>query len=314
MTSRQHDDDNPQRPAIPVGERDKVVAPSQDSFVQRNLPAEPAGIAFEKDTPRALIGHNAGRDAFFQAAREAERLEQAIAEIEQQQEQGEKDTQGRLTSPKKAQIIAAFDMAKPIHDGTVPGSVVDTYIAESGIRRHGNETVPFSALMRAMIAAAEIKTGAPKSKLKRARASSYASAIDFALSEGWSRERFIVELNWDRRKDERHGIEVLAAAGRHRRNAEKAAHATSDADASEPDAKSDEHHQDRLQRPAEPPKSSLGEEILKGLAAIAVKPGDRAVAIFRNNGPNARPSVQFRGPFSGEIQVIQFRGRGLSRK
>src|ERR1700693_6007828 len=81
---------------ISDGGRGKMVTQSADCFVQNNSAARPSASAFEEDPPRSVIGHHAGRDAFFQAAREAEGLEQAIAEIEREQEQTAKNARGRL--------------------------------------------------------------------------------------------------------------------------------------------------------------------------------------------------------------------------
>jgi hypothetical protein len=201
-----------------------------ESFVQKTLPPQPANAEFEEDPPRALSGHNMARTAFQIAASEAERLEEQIAEIEREIEQGLVGAKGRLAPIQKAQIVATFEMAKLVHDQQVPAQVVDEYIRGAGVKRHENEKVPFSALMRAVVTSAEIK-GAPKNQRKIARASTYASAIDFVISEGMTKEEFEAELDQPRKRGEQHGIEHLAASGRKMRNAtNKEVKVKSDAD------------------------------------------------------------------------------------
>jgi hypothetical protein len=298
MSPRQPDGDHPPRPIITfVGRRTFVVRSEKSSAQNKSPPASSVNV-FEEDPPRSIIGHNASRDAFYQAAREAERLERDIAEIERQQEQKEDDAKGRLAPLNKQQILAAFDMAKLVRDGTVETSVMEAYVSEAGIRRHGNEKVPYSGLIKAVFASGEIKGGAPKNNRKRARASTYASAIDFALTERWSAEQFAAEIDKPRRKGERHGIEFLAAAGRQRRNAEKTAHAADQANASTPVGEPVADQLERPATPAEPQQPSLVEKILRRLSKIDAQAGNFAVIVFKNTGPGQWQPVRVGGPFS----------------
>jgi len=79
--------------------------------------------------------------------------------------------------------------------------------------------------MRAIIDTGVIK-GTPTSRRKRARASTYASAIDHGIREGMTEEVFAAELEQPRKKGERHGIEHLAAEGRKARQSADSKHST----------------------------------------------------------------------------------------
>jgi hypothetical protein len=79
--------------------------------------------------------------------------------------------------------------------------------------------------MRAIVQCGVIK-GTPSGQRKRARASTYASAIDYAIRQGMTEAEFTAELDQPRKNGERHGIEHLAALGRKVRtnaNAEQSA-------------------------------------------------------------------------------------------
>jgi hypothetical protein len=113
----------------------------------------------------------------------------------------------------KEQILAAYRVCKAVAEGKVPQDVVDTFVLEAGIKRHGNEKIPCSPFMRAIVAHGEIK-GTPRSKRKKKRATTYASAIDYGIRARMTEDEFEAELRHPPTPGERHGIEKLAELGR----------------------------------------------------------------------------------------------------
>jgi hypothetical protein len=106
-----------------------------------------------------------------------------------------------------------------VSDGKIPVSVMEEYALAVNVKAHGNAKIPCSRLMRAVIATG-LTEGTPTPQRKLARASTYASAIDYGIREGMSTEAFAAELDQSRKRGEHHGIEYLAAKGREvRKNA-----------------------------------------------------------------------------------------------
>src|SRR5438093_11777292 len=66
---------------------------------------------------------------------------------------------------------------------------MEEYTLTGGVKAHGNEKIPCSRLMRAIVKSGVI-TGTRSSQNKRARASTNASAIDFGIQKGMSEEEF----------------------------------------------------------------------------------------------------------------------------
>jgi hypothetical protein len=101
----------------------------------------------------------------------------------------------------------------PVAEGKVSQDVVDTFLLEAGSKRHGNEKIPCSRLMRAIVLQNEPK-GTQRYKRKKKRATTYASAVDFVIRGGMTEEEFEAELRHPPTLGERHGIERLADLGR----------------------------------------------------------------------------------------------------
>ncbi len=119
----------------------------------------------------------------------------------------------------KEQILAGYRGWKPVAEGKVPQDVVDTFLLEAGIKHHGNKKIPCSPFMRAIGAHGEIK-GTRRSKRKKKRATTYASAVDYAIRQGMTEEDFEAEVRHPPTPGERHGIEHLAKLGRKMRRGE----------------------------------------------------------------------------------------------
>jgi hypothetical protein len=194
-----------------------------ESFVQQIFgPARPE-IEFEEGRPWSPPTVDPFVAAFQEHVGEAEVLERQIADIEGAADQLIADTKGSLAPLEKQQIVACFEAWKLFAEGNVPVSVMDQYALEAGVKAHGNQKIPCSRFMRTIMATDVIK-GTRVSKHKQARASTYASAIDFGIRKGMSEEAFAAELDQPRKRGEHHGIEHLAAEGRKARQSTSAEH------------------------------------------------------------------------------------------
>jgi hypothetical protein len=190
---------------------ERVANPTK-CFVQNNFgPAKE--IPFEEGRPWAQPAPDPFLAAFQAHIREAEGFERQIGEIESPADQLLAETKGSLAPLEKSQIGVCFRAWKLVADGKVAASAIDEYALKAGIKAHRNERIPCSRLMRAIVKNGAIK-GTPSSQRKRARASTYASAIDYAIRQGMSDEAFAAELDQHRKRSKHHGIEYLAAEGR----------------------------------------------------------------------------------------------------
>jgi hypothetical protein len=158
---------------------------------------------FEEGPPRRS---DAFIEAFKKNVAEARQLE---AQISDAQAQLERDLEPLLTQ----QILSAFRVSKLVDEGKVPQDHVDNFLADAGIKPHGNMKIACSPLIHAIVLLAESK-GTPQFKRKKQRASTYASAIDFGIREGFTEEDFEAELRHPPTPGESHGIEYLAELGR----------------------------------------------------------------------------------------------------
>jgi hypothetical protein len=175
-------------------------------------------IDFEEGQPWLPPPSERFRAEFRERLSEAEDLERKIADIESSADKTLAGLKGSLAPLETKQIIACFQAMKLVEEGKVSRADLDQYASDSGVRVHGNEKIPCSRLMRAIVANGAIK-GTPANEHKRARASTYASAIDYAVRQNWTEEEFAAELDRPRKPGERHGIEYLAAQGRKERRA-----------------------------------------------------------------------------------------------
>ena len=170
-------------------------------------------IEFEEGRPWSQPVRDQSQLAFEEHLHEAESLERQITDIESTTDQLLVETKGRLAPLQTRQIVVCFTAWKLVADGKVPASAIDEYALNAGIKAHGNEKIPCSRPMRAIVLTGVIN-GTKPSKHKLARASTYASAIDYGIREGMTEEQFVAELEQPRKQGERHGIEHLAALGR----------------------------------------------------------------------------------------------------
>jgi hypothetical protein len=192
--------------------REAVANPTK-SFVQRIFRPPERESEFEEGRAWLQLAPDQYLAPFQEHLREAEDLETKIVNIENEADELLEDTDGRLDPLKKSQIVACLRAWKLVADGKVPASVMDEYVLAGGVKAHGNEKIPPSRLMRAIVATGVIK-GTRTSQRKRARASAYASAIDYAIRQGMTEEAFTAELDRQHKRGEHHGIEHLAAQGR----------------------------------------------------------------------------------------------------
>lgn len=173
-------------------------------YLARNISEAPdVGIEFEEDPP--LRRHPAVA-AFDQELAEARQLEEQIEALETETDQ-------RREPLVCEQLLRAFRAWSRVEVGQVPIDHVENFIADAGIKRHGNERIPCSALMRAIVGESEA-TGTPRYKHKKVRASTYASAVDYAVHERMTEEELRTELYHPPTRGEHHGIEALAERGR----------------------------------------------------------------------------------------------------
>jgi hypothetical protein len=200
-----------------------TTADATESFVQKTFgPATDTGL--EEGRPWSPPAPDPFLAAFKEHLREAAAdLERQIADIESTGEEMLEALKGDLALLEKQQIVAGFRAWKLVDEGKVPVSTMDEYALTAGIKAHGNEKIPCSRLMRAIVATGVTK-GTPASQRKRARASSYASGTDFGIRQGMTEEEFAAELQQPRKRGERHGIEYLAAEGRKARRTTKSLH------------------------------------------------------------------------------------------
>jgi hypothetical protein len=176
----------------------------------RNIP-DPATAdpRFEEGPPRR---NDPSIEAFSRHVAEGQRLEIQIETLEAEADQ--------LSKPLIIeQLVRGFRACSLVATGQIPSEVVDNVIAEAGVKRHGNEKIPCSALMRAIVGESEAR-GTPRFQRKKQRATTYASAVDFAVQQGMSQEAFEAELSHPPTLGERHGIEHLATLGRKLRRGE----------------------------------------------------------------------------------------------
>jgi hypothetical protein len=196
----------------------EAAAEPAESFEQKISGSSLLTIEFEEGRPWSRPATDPALEAFRTNLREAEAIERQITDIEKTADENVAKIKASLAPLVTQQILACYRAGKLVAEGRVPPSAMEEYALEAGIKEHGNEKVPWSRLMRAIIANGEIK-GTQISQRKRARASTYASAIDFGIREGMTPEEFTAELERPRKRGERHGIEHLAEQGRRARRA-----------------------------------------------------------------------------------------------
>jgi hypothetical protein len=151
-------------------------------------------------------------EAFNQNVAEAQRLEKEISDAEAQTEQ-------QCESLRTEQVLRAFHACKLVTTDDVPPVVVEDFILSAGIKWHGNNKIPCSRLMRAIVWEGDAK-GTVRFERKKQRATTYASAVDYAIRHGMSEEDFEAELRHPPAPGERHGLEHLAECGRKLRRGE----------------------------------------------------------------------------------------------
>ena len=205
----------------------EIVANPLECLVQQTFSPPLREIESEQGRPWARPAPDQFLEAFQTNLREAEALETNIAAIENEADEVLEDVKGRLASLQKQQTVACFRAWKLVADGKVPIAAMEEYALEAGVKAHGNAKIPCSGLMRAIVASGVIK-GTQTSQLKRARASTYASAIYYAIHEGMTEDKFTAELKESRKRGERHGIEHLAALGRKVRRAANSERSTTE--------------------------------------------------------------------------------------
>jgi hypothetical protein len=186
-------------------------------FVQNDF-GPPPDPEFEAGRPWSPPPPDPFVAAFNECVRQAKDLEAEILDIENEEDELLEDAKGRLGPLQQQQIVACFRAWQLVTDNSIPTSVMETYALEAGERAHGNEKIPSSRLTRAIVTTGVAK-GTKAGRRKRARASTYASAIDYGIREGMTPEEFAAELNQPRKRGERHGIEYLAEQGRRARRA-----------------------------------------------------------------------------------------------
>jgi len=188
---------------------------ARNTFRPATEPEFKEGPLWSPPPPDPFVG------AFNEDLRLAEDLEKKIADIENEEDALLK---GRLAPLQQQQIVACFRAWQLVAEGKVPTSVMDDYALKAGEKAHGNEKIPCSRLMRAIVAANVVK-GTKTGQRKRARTSTSASAIDYAIRQGMTESEFTAELERRRKPGERHGIEYLAALGQETRRTPDAKHA-----------------------------------------------------------------------------------------
>ena len=209
--------------AIQTAEEDTAAVPTK-SFAQNTF-GQATEIPFEEGRPWSQPAPDPFVAAFNEHIREAQGFERQIVEIESPADQLLGDAKGSIAPLERQQIVSCYRAWKLVAEGKVPASVVDQCALEAGEKVHGNERIKCSRLMRAIVKNGVI-TGTRSSQSKRARASTYASAIDFGIREGMSAEAFATELEQPRKRGEHDGIECFAAKGRKVRQTANAQHAT----------------------------------------------------------------------------------------
>ena len=168
--------------------------------------------------PPISVGRNESKsnfdphELFLTNVRAVEELEAELASEELKLEDATDHALTALRPTVQRQLRHAFILCKLIFDGDLPQEFVDKYIDDSGVRRHGNDRIRHSRLLRAVVANAR-RNGAPISNRSPSRISAYASAINFALDLGWNAEQFEEHLKGARRNGENHGLEFLARRG-----------------------------------------------------------------------------------------------------
>jgi hypothetical protein len=196
---------------------------SEECFARNISETLAVGIEFEEDPPRQ---HDPAVAGFDQELAEAQQLEEQIEALETETDQ-------RREPLVREQLLRAFRAWSRVEVGQVPIDHVDDVIADAGIKRHGNERIPCSALMRAIVGENEAK-GTPRYKQKRVRASTYASAVDYAIHKRMTEEELRTELHHPPTPGEHHGIEALAERGRALRREEKTEDSSSEPPAEMP--------------------------------------------------------------------------------
>jgi hypothetical protein len=209
--------------AVPLAEEVEPEGPPTDleKYPARDiLDPTPVESEFEEGPPRH---HDPSVDAFKKNFAEVLRLEEQISPEEARLEgisSAEAELEQKIELLVKEQILAVYRGWKPVAEGKVSQDVVDTFLLEAGIKRHGNEKIPCSPFMRVIVAHGEIK-GTRRSKRKKKRAATHASAVDYVIRVGMTEEEFEAELRHPPTPGERHGIEHLAELGRAARRAAK---------------------------------------------------------------------------------------------
>lgn len=182
----------------------------------------PDPAEFEEGPPRHS---DPATTDFNEHIAEAQRLEAEIEAIEA-------ETNERCEPLVKEQLLRTFRAWTLVEVGLVPLDVVENFIMEAGVKHHGNETIPCSAFMRAIVGESEAKDTVRFTR-KRGRASTYAGAVDCAIHEGMTEEEFRDELYHPPTPGERHGIERLAERGRKIRREARASASSQEATASD---------------------------------------------------------------------------------
>jgi hypothetical protein len=155
-------------------------------------------------------------EAFKRHSGKVQRLEEKIVCKEAQLEgmaSAEAELEQEIKSLVKEQILEGYRGWQPVAEGKVSQDVVDTFLREAGSKRHGNDQIPCSPYMRAIVLQNEPK-GTQRYKRKMKRAATYASAIDYGVRVRMTEDEFGAELRHPPTRGERHGIELLADLGR----------------------------------------------------------------------------------------------------
>jgi hypothetical protein len=203
--------------SIGSGEEETALDLAESSA--RNIVDAPSPeIKFEEDPPRR---HDPALDEFDREVDEAARLQGLIVETENEIEDGTKDAEGRLAHLEIEQILVCFRIVKLVGEDKALTEEVDRYALATGVKRHGNQKIPYSHLMRAIVAHGATK-GTRTARRRQQRATTYAGAVDHALRAGMTDEKFRAEIETPHKKvGEYHGIEHLAKKGRAARRKEQ---------------------------------------------------------------------------------------------
>jgi hypothetical protein len=205
--------------ASSIGSGEEEIALSfVESSARKIFDAPSPEIKFGEDPPRR---RDPALDEFDREVGEAARLQGLIVETENEIEDGTKDAEGRLVHLEIEQILVCFRIVKLVGEDKALTEEVDRYALATGVRRHGNQKIPYSHLMRAIVAQGATK-GTRTARRRQQRATTYAGAVDHALRAGMTDEKFRAEIETPHKKvGEYHGIEHLAKKGRAARRKEQ---------------------------------------------------------------------------------------------